>query len=70
MEKPSEMSKTFLYPADARERLGHLDMLRGVALFGVLLSNIEYWFRAPKSYEWLSVSSFPGFGNELELQLR
>lgn len=52
-------------PAESRERLGHLDMLRGFALFGVLLSNIEYWFRAPKAHEWLSVSAFPGFGNDL-----
>ena len=52
-------------PAKAGERLGHLDMLRGFALLGVLLSNIEYWFRAPKGHEWLSTTSFPGWGNEL-----
>jgi len=58
------MTELTLDPAAPRERLGHLDMLRGIALFGVLLSNIEYWFRAPKAHEWLSVSAFPGLGNE------
>lgn len=60
-----KMKSDIIRPAEPRERLGHLDMLRGFALFGVLISNIEYWFRAPKGHEWLSVSSFPGFGNEL-----
>lgn len=59
------MHSVQIRPVEAQNRLGHLDMLRGFALFGVLLSNIEYWFRAPKAHEWLSVSAFPGFGNDL-----
>lgn len=65
LKKEAFMHSDLFRPVEARERLGHLDMLRGFALFGVLLSNIEYWFRAPKAHEWLSVSAFPGLGNEL-----
>ncbi|EYF04780.1 DUF418 domain-containing protein [Chondromyces apiculatus] len=34
-----------LDPTPPRDRLGVLDVLRGVALFGILAVNLSYWFR-------------------------
>jgi uncharacterized protein len=48
-------------PAAPSDRLVHLDIIRGFALLGVLLSNIEYWFRAPKGNQNLSYAVWPGF---------
>ncbi len=47
-------------PTQPEDRLHHLDVLRGFALLGVLLSNIQYWFRAPRGHQNLSVPSWPG----------
>ena len=48
-------------PAALSDRLVHIDVIRGFALLGVLLSNIEYWFRAPKGNQNLSYAVWPGF---------
>jgi uncharacterized protein len=41
--------------ASANEnRLEHIDLVRGYALLGVLLMNIQYWFRAPQQLYHLS----------------
>ena len=34
-------------PASSMERHSHIDILRGMALFGVLMVNIETIFRVP-----------------------
>lgn len=48
-------------PATSSERLVHIDIIRGFALLGVLVSNIEYWFRGPKGNQNLSYAVWPGF---------
>lgn len=49
--------------APAEHRLGHLDLIRGYALLGVLLMNIHFWFRAPLERYSLSPHPFPGAWN-------
>lgn len=50
-------------PTALRERIPHLDILRGFALLGVLLSNIHYWFRAPRGHQNLLVPAWSDFGD-------
>ena len=45
--------------ADA-ERLESVDLVRGYALLGVLLMNVQYWFRNPPQPYWLGLHPFPG----------
>lgn len=49
-----------LAPTPPEDRLFHLDVVRGFALLGVLLSNIQYWFRSPRGHQNLSVPAWPG----------
>jgi len=53
-----------LDPAGSGDRLIHLDILRGFMLLGVLLSNIQFWFRAPRGHQNLSYTLWPGFHND------
>jgi uncharacterized protein len=48
-------------PAASSDRLIHIDIVRGFALLGVLISNIEYWFRGPKGNQNLSYAVWPGW---------
>ncbi len=48
-------------PAASSDRLVHIDVIRGFALLGVLVSNIEYWFRGPKGNQNLSYAVWPGW---------
>ena len=57
----NEERRTALTPSATSDRLVHIDIIRGFALLGVLLSNIEYWFRAPKGNQNLSYAVWPGF---------
>lgn len=49
-----------LAAAPAEDRLEHIDLIRGYALLGVLLMNIQYWFRNPPQMYWLNPHPFPG----------
>jgi uncharacterized protein len=51
---------TILAPIESEARLTHIDMVRGYALLGVLLMNIQYWFRNPPQPYWLGEHPFPG----------
>jgi uncharacterized protein len=47
--------------ASANEnRLEHIDLVRGYALLGVLLMNIQYWFRNPPQLYWANPHPFAG----------
>ncbi len=50
-------------PTTLRERIPHLDILRGFALLGVLLSNVHFWFRAPRGHQNLLLVAWPGLGD-------
>jgi len=52
-------------PATASERYGALDVLRGAALFGVLLVNLLGMFRVPLSRHILTFHTDPGWANHL-----
>jgi uncharacterized protein len=52
-------------PSGPADRLFYLDVLRGFALLGVLLSNIQCWFRAPRGTLNLSYSAFSGVWNDV-----
>jgi uncharacterized protein len=41
-------------------RLEHIDLVRGYALLGVLLMNIQYWFRNPPLLYWSGGHPWPG----------
>jgi uncharacterized protein len=47
----------------AESRLEHIDLVRGYALLGVLLMNIQFWFRAPIERYTLNPHPFPGWWN-------
>lgn len=47
-------------PVAGEERLEHIDLVRGYALLGVLLMNIQYWFRNPPQPYWLGDHPFSG----------
>lgn len=49
-----------------RTRIETLDMLRGAALFGVLLANLEMMFRVPAFEHWIR----PGAGSGLDQAIR
>src|SRR5215207_3256033 len=49
---PAEATPENPAPTAARERIEALDVLRGFALFGVLMVNLEFWFRtSPFRYQ-------------------
>jgi len=50
-------------PAGVGERLAHIDVIRGLALFGVLLMNTQYHFRGPAERFALDRHPFEGFWN-------
>lgn len=50
-------------PVSLRERLEHIDILRGIALLGVLAMNLHFWFRAPMARYRLESHPWPGFFN-------
>lgn len=50
-------------PARPEERLAHLDVIRGVALLGVLVMNVQYHFRGPAVAYVLDRHPWPGFFN-------
>ena len=50
-------------PVPAEERLHHLDVIRGLALLGVLIMNVQFWFRAPGASYQLTPHPWPGFWN-------
>lgn len=51
-------------PTPSQDRLPHLDALRGLALLGVLLSNIHYWFRAPRGHQNLFTPVWSGLPDQ------
>lgn len=50
-------------PAANERRLEHIDLIRGYALLGVLLMNIQYWFRNPPMLYWPGGNPWPGAVN-------
>ena len=50
-------------------RLEHIDLVRGYALLGVLLMNIQYWFRNPPQIYWSNPHPFPGTLNAIADQV-
>jgi uncharacterized protein len=50
-------------PVDGSERYSVLDLLRGIALFGVLLVNLLYFFRLPLFGHILNFHSHAGWAN-------
>lgn len=54
------MSLPNLAVARTEDRLEHIDLIRGYALLGVLLMNIQYWFRNPPQLYWMNPHPFPG----------
>jgi uncharacterized protein len=48
------------HPVDLSERMESVDLVRGYALLGVLLMNVQYWFRNPPQPYWLGLHPFPG----------
>lgn len=51
-------------------RLEHIDLVRGYALLGVLLMNIQYWFRNPPQLYWGGTGHpFPGMVNTVTDQV-
>lgn len=59
------MSTVSNLAAPAENRLEHIDLIRGYALLGVLLMNIQYWFRGPGQLYELGPHPFPGILNAL-----
>jgi uncharacterized protein len=59
------MSQISFSAAPAEERLEHIDLVRGYALLGVLLMNIQFWFRGPRQLYGLGHHPFPGVLNTL-----
>lgn len=59
------MSQTVFSAAPAEDRLEHIDLIRGYALLGVLLMNIQFWFRGPRELYELGRHPFPGLLNAL-----
>jgi uncharacterized protein len=52
-------------PTGAGERIEALDVVRGFALFGILMVNLQYWFRStPVRYE-LEPHPWPGLANAI-----
>lgn len=51
-------------PTSLTDRLPHLDALRGFALLGVLLSNIHFWFRAPRGHQNLFTPAWGGIPDQ------
>ena len=45
----SLVSKLVLIPVAPEDRVATLDILRGFAMFGVLRSNLHYWYGGPLS---------------------
>ena len=45
----SLVSKLVLIPVAPEDRVATLDILRGFAMFGVLWSNLHYWYGGPLS---------------------
>ena len=50
-------------PVRAGERVAAIDVIRGFALLGVLLMNIQYWFRCPLGAYLLNPHPWPGVAN-------
>ena len=57
------MSRVALKPVDASERYVELDLLRGLALFGVLLINLLYFFRVSLFAHMVQFHSHEGRAN-------
>ncbi len=52
-------------PVRAGERVTAIDVIRGFALLGVLLMNIQYWFRCPMEAYALAPHPWPGAANAI-----
>ena len=50
-------------PARPGERLAHIDVIRGLALFGVLVMNVHFHFRGPMERFIIDPHPFEGFWN-------
>ena len=50
-------------PVRSGERVVAIDVIRGFALLGVLLMNIQYWFRCPMEVYFLTPHPWPGAVN-------
>jgi uncharacterized protein len=56
-------SATVFSPSHPEDRLVHLDVIRGCALFGVLVMNVQYHFRGPFAEYVLDRHPWPGLLN-------
>jgi uncharacterized protein len=61
----SPVTEPALQPVDSKERLPHLDVLRGAALFGVLLVNLLTAFRVSLFQHLVAFHTHPGRLNYL-----
>lgn len=59
----STVSSDVFSPARPEERLVQLDVIRGCALLGVLVMNVQYHFRGPFAEYILDRHPWPGFWN-------
>jgi uncharacterized membrane protein YeiB len=55
--KVSGLREEVLAPVAPEERIGTLDILRGFAMFGVMWSNLHYWYGGPSAVTSLTGGS-------------
>lgn len=59
----STIQEGVVAPVSLQERLGHIDIIRGIALLGVLVMNMHEWFRAPMLRYRLEAHPWGGWWN-------
>lgn len=67
--KPKKKMSTLTNPTHPSERSPFMDILRGLTLLGVLLSNLA-WISGAVYYNWAKLSYSKGWGGEVLIGLR
>jgi uncharacterized protein len=57
-------------PVAPGERIASIDVLRGFALFGVLIMNGMNWFRTHPRRDFLAANLYPGFANAIVVHVQ